>query len=161
MNGPNLKICTFFGHNSFGVGVHEERLKEVVEKLILEEGVKSFLIGTHGKFDNLALKVCRFLRRKYKDIVITVVFTSYAPFRKNPVDNLADSEVYYHDVETMIYDIGDVYFKEIVTQSNRRMVEDSDVVVCFVDMNKEKSGAKLAVKYAMKMHKEIINIYEK
>ena len=42
---------------------------------------KCFTMGTHGDFDKEALSVCRDLRRKYKDIKIEVVITSFAQIK--------------------------------------------------------------------------------
>ena len=39
------------------------------------------------------------------------------------------------------------------------MVNDSDLVICYVNMEEYRSGSKTTVKYAQKQGKEIINIY--
>lgn len=40
------------------------------------------------------------------------------------------------------------------------MIDSSDLIICYVDMNISKSGAKNAIFYAMKNNKEIINLFE-
>lgn len=68
---------------------------------------------------------------------------------------------YYREqgCKIMIYDIEDEYFKRQIIVSNRKMIEDSDLVISYVDMSKNRRGAKIAVKYALKQGKEIINLY--
>ena len=66
----------------------------------------------------------------------------------------------YEDVETMIYDIEQEHFKKRIIVSNRCMVNDCDMVICYVDMKKYGSGAKQAVEYAMKRGKDIINLFQ-
>ncbi len=41
------------------------------------------------------------------------------------------------------------------------MYDESELVVCYVDMNKGISGAKNAVKYAKKRGKQVINLFVK
>lgn len=46
--------------------------------------------------------------------------------------------------------------KGAITKRNRWIVEESDLVVCYVE--REEGGAYTAMKYAKKLGKEIINI---
>ena len=39
------------------------------------------------------------------------------------------------------------------------MIDDSDLIICYVDMMKSESGAKKTVKYAIKRGKLIINLF--
>lgn len=152
----NFYTCAFFGHGSiFNQTLLREKLKRAIENMIIN-GAVSFLIGTHGDFDKLALSVCRELRNKYKDIQITIVLTSINSLNKKYGYSKAD---YYDDVQTIFYPIEEVYFKQRITISNRYMVDSCDYVICYVDMNKTHSGAKAAVKYAQKKNKEIINLF--
>ncbi len=41
------------------------------------------------------------------------------------------------------------------------MVDESDLIICYVDMNNYKSGAKTTILYAIKQNKKIINLFEK
>jgi len=151
-----INIC-FFGHrNLWGKDVRE-RLKTEVESHLDDE--VHCLIGTHGEFDSLALSVCRDLRKTYSNIKITVVFTSLNVLKKDKEleYSIADN---YDDVQTMIYDIEEEYFKNQIVVSNRKMVDDSDIVICYVDMKEYRSGAKRAVNYAKKQGKTIINLFD-
>ncbi len=59
----------------------------------------------------------------------------------------------------MTYPIENEYYKNQISLSNRYMVDDSDVIICYVDFNRYLSGAKKAVKYAEKQGKEIIQLF--
>lgn len=149
----------FFGHRKiFNKTKVRQRLLDCVEQHILN-GAKKFKVGNHGEFDKLALSVCCELRNKYKDIKITVVFTSLSFLTKQDDYAVAD---YYKDlkVETMVYPIEDEYFKNQIVINNRLMVDDSKIVICYVDFNQHTSGAKRAVNYAKKQGKQIINLYK-
>ena len=162
-----MNVC-FFGHRRLWGKDIRERLKNKVEKFI-QLGAKFFKIGTHGDFDNLALSVCRELRNTYKDIEIEVVLTSYHKIENKlleihksengEIELLHQNYNIYDDVKTIMYDIEDEHFKKQITMSNRQMIDDCDVVICYVNMEEYRSGAKQAVKYAQKQGKEICNLF--
>ena len=150
------KVC-FFGHrNLWGRNIKDRLLKQV--ESICDDEVHC-LIGTHGEFDGLALSVCRELKRKYSNLKVTVIFTSLNILKKDKDSEYSIAD-YYDDVETMIYDIEEEYFKNQIVVSNRKMVDDSDIVICYVDMKEYRSGAKKAVNYAKKQGKQIINLFD-
>lgn len=143
------KTIAFFGHRVLRNTDIRERVKRAVESNICDN--VCCLIGTHGDFDRLALAVCRELRKIHSHIKIRVVFTTVKALQK-------DADM-YGDVETMIYDIEEDHFKNQITASNKKMIDDSDLIVCYVDVNKYRSGAKRAVEYALKQGKEVINLF--
>ena len=150
------RTISFFGHRSLWEKDLRKRLKAVVESKVCDE--LHCLIGTHGDFDELALSVCRELRRTYPHIKISVVFTSLSIFQnvKGETYSMADD---YEDVETTTYEIEEEYLKKRIIVSNKKMIDESDLVICYVNMNKCNSGARIAVNYAMKQGKEVINIF--
>ena len=118
-------------------------------------------MGTHGDFDKEALNVCRELRKKYKDIKIEVVITSFTQI-KPFYDNIFGKEIYkpYDDVETVMYEIEEIYFKNKITKSNKQMIDSCDTLICYVDENYYRSsGALTAYKYAKKKGLQIVNLF--
>ena len=97
-----MKNICFFGHRNLWGKDIRDRLKKELESHLNED--VHCKIGTHGDFDSLALSVCRELRRTYKNLKITVIFTSLNILKKDKEleYSVADN---YSDVETMIYDI--------------------------------------------------------
>ena len=77
----SIKIC-FIGHRDIPSNLIRLKLKDVIENEI-KKGCKFFTMGTHGKFDSLALCICKELREKYKDIEIEVVITSLNQIKKS------------------------------------------------------------------------------
>lgn len=144
----------FIGHRRvLAKNVYEE-LVETIEAQI-QNGCKSFTMGTHGEFDRLALSACRNLRRLYKDIEIEVVLTSLHTIEKQDELDIPP----YSDVKTVMYEIEDTHFKRQISLSNRMMIDTCDTLICYVDKNAYKSGAKKAMLYAEKRELKIINLY--
>lgn len=132
----------------------KERLQNAIEQCI-NDGCSHFLMGTHGEFDKMALDACRFARKQHPNINIEVVLTSYHIIEKK--DSL--DYVPYQDVETVIFDIEDLHFKQQITASNRQMIDECDTLICYVDKKQNSSGAKTAMNYAQRKGLEIINLF--
>ena len=62
---------------------------------------------------------------------------------------------YYDEIE-VCYKAEETHFKSAIRVRNHEMVDRADLIICYV--NKKSGGAYEAVKYAEKMHKEIINL---
>ena len=154
-----MLTISFFGHRKIIEKYVRERLQDALLKIVKNNCDISFLIGSHEDFDALILSIARELRKEYKNIQITVVFTTLTILKKDSETGYAIANS-FDDVHTMIYDIEEEYFKRQITVSNQRMVDESDIVICYVDMNERQSGAKMAVEYAMKKNKEIINLFK-
>ena len=152
------KTIALFGHRRLWGKDIRERLTNVIKTEIEKYDEVNFLIGNHGDFDSLTLSVCRELRKSYPQIKITVVFTSLHIMVKHK-DELFTTLDLYKDVQTMMYEIEEEHYKNQIVVSNRRMVDDSDLIICYVDMNEYRSGAKRAIKYAIKQNKPVINIF--
>lgn len=61
--------CCFFGHRKIAViDDLDNRLKEIVENLIVEKKVDTFLLGSKSQFDKLSLEVVTELKKKYPHI---------------------------------------------------------------------------------------------
>lgn len=151
------KACSLFGHRRlFNERELREQLKFYIEENI-KNGYKIFTVGTHGDFDKLALSVLRELRNIYKDIVIEVVFTSLIFLTVDKYGfSLANN---YKDVQTITYIFEEVYFKKRITYSNQKMIDNSDLIICYVDMKSYRSGAKQTIKYAIKHNKKVLNLF--
>lgn len=111
-----IRKIAFIGHRNLWGSC--ERIKEKLYKLVEQEiqnGCKIFTMGTHGKFDKLALSVCRELRKTYKDIEIKVAITSLKTIE--PIidyDLIFGNKKYflYDDVTTIMYNIEEVHYKK-------------------------------------------------
>lgn len=153
----------FIGHRQIFDTTLRERLHNAIEEEI-KNGCKSFTMGTHGDFDSEALYLCRELRKTYKDIKIEVAITSFAQIK--PIidhDDVFGDEIYkpYGDVETTMFEIEETHYKRKITESNERMIDNCDTLICYVNTDyKYASGAKTAYKYAKKKGLRIVNLYK-
>lgn len=149
-----MKTC-FIGHRNVFVNNIRERIEEAI-LVEMANGCRTFTMGTHGDFDSLALAACRHLRRTHKEIDIEVVITSLKTFAKS-TNEYKDNP--YHDVKTVMYVIKEAHFKQQITLSNRKMIDECDTLICYVDENESRSGAKTAMRYAKKHGLKIVNLY--
>ncbi|MCH5164443.1 MAG: hypothetical protein J1F36_05445 [Clostridiales bacterium] len=140
----------FIGHREIYAKDVDKRLTAAIESEI-ENGCKSFIMGTHGQFDRIALSVCTSLRRIHKELKIKAVITSL-PAIKN-------TNFPYCDVHTIMYDIEEAHYKRRITLSNRRMIDECDTLICYVNTSKYRSGAKAVLNYAKRQGLKIINLY--
>lgn len=178
------KTCSFFGHReiNFSNGL-KQRLKDIIENLIIHHNVFRFLFGSHSKFNDLCLLVVTDLKEKYpniKRVAYTVKSEScileaerqkweeiYFRFQKQKVNLLAVEEEFEHKTK---YTAGKAGYVE----RNQAMIDDSDFCIFYYDENYQpkprksskqgfnyyvpKSGTKLAYDYAKRKKKQIINV---
>lgn len=144
----------FIGHRKiFTINIREKLAKAIKNEI--NNGCKSFIMGTHGEFDCLALSVCRGLRNIYKDLTIEVAITSLNAINKKSMFDLLP----YGDVNTVMFDIEEVHYKQQITLSNKQMIDNCNTLICYVDTTIKRSGAKNALLYAEKRGLRIINLY--
>ena len=64
-----MKACSFFGHRDTPQTEElKQKVSETVERLIVEEGVDTFLFGSRSNFDELCHMVVTELKEKYPHI---------------------------------------------------------------------------------------------
>ena len=145
----------FIGHRQIFAKTLPQRLSYAI-KTEIANGCFSFTMGTHGEFDKLALQTCRKLRNEYPELQIEVVLTSLHTIQKGDRMNSAP----YSDVSTIMYDIEEAHYKQQITLSNKKMIDACDTLICYVDENAYRSGAKTAMRYAKRKGLKIINLYD-
>ena len=141
-------VCCFFGHSDAPQNIYPQ-IEAAVEKLIQNGMASEFLVGNQGRFDQMALAVLRSMKEEYPQITYRVVL-SYMPR-----DGRAGSG--YADGETLLPEgIECVHPRYAISWRNRWLVEQSDLVICYVTHSW--GGAAQFVKLAERKGKEIINI---
>ena len=61
-----MKTCSFFGHRDTEQSEElKQKVKDIVERLIVEESVDTFLFGSRSNFDELCHIVVTELKEKY------------------------------------------------------------------------------------------------
>lgn len=132
----------------------KKKIKEVVERLIVENLVDTFLFGSKSRFDYLCLEIVTELKEKYPHIKRIYIRAEY------PYIN----EEYR---EWLLRDYDDTYFPEHMigagraayVERNYEMINKSKFCVVYYNEQesptKRKSGTKIALDYAKKKNKEI------
>lgn len=150
----NIYTVSFFGHRElYNIRQINEQLTPILKELIRTKSYVAFLIGRNGGFDEYVASVIKFVQREVgkdnNDMTLVLPYT---------VANLEYYEKYYDSI--IIPDnVDGVHPKSAITKKNRWVVEQSDLVIVNVERNK--GGAYMAMKYAEKLNKKIINLANK
>ncbi len=185
-NGYNMKIltCCFFGHRNTTLTKElYEELKRIIEDLIVNENVQTFLFGSRSDFDFTCHKIVTELKNKYPFIIRkcytcrneTCILESergyweevYSHIRKEKVTLLGVEEEVEHKTK---YTSGRASYVE----RNKAMINNSDYCIFYydesykpemrkysktrIDYYQPKSGTKLAYNYAKQKRKIILNL---
>ena len=172
-----MKACSLFGHRDTEQTEElKQKVKETVERLIVEEEVDTFLFGSRSKFDDLCLFVVTQLKGKYPNIKRVYVWSQYPCIDKLYTDYLLE---YYDD--TIIPNRVEKAGKASYLERNQEMINASDFCVFYYNPSylppkrkyskrdiseyQPKSGTRLAWGYAaQKKHGgkdiTIINFYQ-
>lgn len=166
-----MATCCFIGHRK--IDVTEElktELRSTIETLIVDNYVDTFSFGSKSEFDSLCHHIVTELKEKYHHIR-RIYFSVYPPSiydRPRPGVPSAYEEVYHPEG---LRNAG----KATYVKRNFAMIDKSDICIVYYNENyeaptrrknihlpeqKRNSGTKVALDYATKEHKNIINIFE-
>ena len=150
--------CCFFGHRK--IDFTDElinRLKDIIEDLIIDKKIDTFLFGSKSAFDELCLKIVTELKNKYsyiKRIYVRAEFPyideKYESYLMTKYD-----ETYYPE---RLLNAG----RAVYVERNYEMVDNSNYCVCYYDEaykpSNRNSGTKIAYDYAVKKGVKMIVI---
>ena len=164
-------ICCFFGHRKVDDTLElRKKLYDIIEKLIVDDNIEFFLFGSRSKFNSLCYDIVSMIKEKHPHIKRIYVRAEY-PY-------ISDS---YKSFLLGMYE--DTYYPESILSSakavyirrNYHMIDKSSVCVVYLNpgytpprsktkhLNPngpgEKSGTKIAYRYAEKKGKIIINVF--
>ena len=148
------KFCSFFGHWEIEV-TNElvDKLKELIERLIVAGSVNVFLFGGFGQFDELCYQIVSELKAKYSYIkrIFVVEKQKYEDkYWKSP--NKINKKKYE---EIVYYPLKFNGWSKSIYYRNCEMIDRSDYIVFYVTKT-ENSGAFKAYKYALLKKKNTI-----
>ena len=145
---------SLFGHRELdNLTWLENNLSLVIKEIIRKKTYVTLLVGRNGEFDISAATVVKRVQKEMGKA--NNEFICVLPYSEK---NMEYYEGYYDSV--MIPEcIGQTYPKAAITKRNRWMVEQADLLVCYV--KREQGGAYSALKYAKKLGKEIVNLADK
>ena len=154
----HTNTCCFFGHRTINeTDELRTKITEAVERLITEEKVDTFLFGSKSRFNDLCLELVTELKEKYPHVNRIYVRAEFPVINEEYKDYLLKS-----------YD--DTYFPEKIIGSgsvayverNYEMINQSKYCIVYYDEQNaptiRKSGTKIALDYAIKKKKCIIEL---
>ncbi len=152
------KTCCFFGHRSIKETEElKSKLIEIIEKLIIDKQVDTFLLGSRSRFNSLCLELVSKIKENYPHIKRVYVRAEYPYIDEQYKDYLLESyeETYYPK-----HIIGSG--KAAYIERNYEMINKSHFCIFYYDEKSNiathKSGTKIALDYAIKKSKQIINL---
>ena len=146
-------ICCGFGHRVLLMDI-EKPLREVLERLVKEQGVTEFFTGGMGEFDALFARTVRSMKRTDPQLRLVLVL----PYLTRQV---ATEKAWYesHYDEILIpAELDGVHPKAAITLRNRWMVDHSDFVVAA--LRRDYGGAAEATRYAKTRGKVVVRCRE-
>ncbi|MBR5130294.1 MAG: hypothetical protein IKV03_03630 [Alphaproteobacteria bacterium] len=143
------KTCSFFGHRSIIDDVSvKQQLYEVVEELIVNQDVDTFLLGEMGDFEIIAGKVLQELKKKYPHIARETILCFSEQLQG---DGKVSADWIHLDLA-----VSKCKRRGRIPKRNQMVVDQSDVIVCYI--NVPYGGAYTAYQRALKKNKQIINL---
>ena len=150
--------CCFFGHRTIRETKElKSKLIEIIERLIVDEHVDTFLFGSKSRFNNLCLELVTGIKEKYPHIKRVYVRAEHPYISEHYKNYLLESyeDTYYPE---KILHAGRASYVE----RNCEMINHSHYCVVYYNTSHaptiRKSGTKIALDYATKKRKHIINI---
>ena len=150
--------CCFFGHRTINETKElKSKLKEIIEKLIVEKQADTFLFGSKSRFNSLCLELVTEIIEKYPNIKRIYVRAEYPDINEHYKNYLLES---YEDTYYPEHIIGSG--RAAYVERNYEMIDKSKFCIVYYDEpnapTTRKSGTKIALDYAVKQGKQIINI---
>lgn len=173
------KTCCFIGHRQVFLTLDDlNKLKSIIENLILNENVLEFYFGSKSKFNDICHNLLTGLKEKYPK-VIRKFFNCKSEYcvlesEREKLEKSA-SFVLNKDIKFLGME-GEVNFNKKFKTTvnsyivrNQAMIDDSDYCIFYYNENyvpttknqsqSRVSGTKLAYEYAVKKNKQIINVF--
>lgn len=151
-----LHTCCFIGHREINETEElKSKLNEIIEKLIVDENVDTFLFGSNSRFNSLCLELVTQIKEKYPNIKRVYVRAEYPYISDDYKKYLLESyeDTYYPE---KIMGLG----RAVYIERNYEMIDKSHFCIVYYDDQNapttRKSGTRIALDYAVNKGKEII-----
>ena len=132
-------------------------LYDSIERLITDEKVDTFLLGSKSRFNDLCYELLTAIKEKHPHIKRIYVRAEYSYIDDSYKEYLLK---YYEDTYYPEKIIG--AGKAVYVERNCEMINNSRFCIFYYDEQNapttRKSGTKIALDYAVKKHKNVINV---
>lgn len=171
VNVSLIKSCSFIGHRTIEVTDNLiNKVRQIIEKLIVEDSVEIFLFGSKSQFNDLCYSIVTELKEKYPNIKRVDVRTNYEFLNgvyleltlKHFEDSIYPKEcsgaarVSYIKRNQAMIDASDYcvfYYDENYLPEKRKQSKDD------ISLSQPKSGTAIAFKYAKQKKKKVFNVF--
>ena len=148
--------CCFIGHREINVTDElKEKLRVVIERLIVYENIDTFLFGSKSQFDDLCYDVVTEIKKKHTHIKRIFVRAEYPYIDESYESYLLES---YEDTYFPKSVLG--AGKASYVKRNCEMIDNSRFCIVYYKEDYtpkgRKSGTKIALAYAVRKKKSII-----
>ncbi len=148
-------ICCFFGHRTINeTDELRKKLTEIIERLITDKNVDTFLFGSKSRFDSLCLELVTEIKERYPHIKRIYVRAEYPDINEQYTNYLLESYEYTYYPEHIIGSGRAAY-----VERNCEMINNSKYCIVYYDQPNapitRKSGTKIALDYAVKKGREV------
>lgn len=151
-------VCCFIGHRKINETEDLKiRLWDLIENLIINKNVTTFLLGSKSEFNELCVNLLIQAKEKYPHIKRVYVRAEYPDINEQYEKYLLQScdETYF--LKKLTNARSTVY-----VQRNYEMIDKSNFCIFYYNEQlspvKRKSGTKIALDYATKKKKRIFNL---
>ena len=164
-----MKACSFFGHRDTEQTEElKQKVREIVERLIVEEGVDTFLFGSRSKFDELCHMVVTEVKEKYPHIQRIAYLCKHesgclvgeGARLKQQIKQTTGRDVYvpeYEDIKKS--DRVNSAGRASYVERNYWMIDDSCFVIIYCEsakIAKKPSGTLFAYNYSKQKGKKLV-----
>ena len=186
MNGVKSKVCSFIGHRKIQFTTElRQKIRDVIENLILNHDVSKFLFGSRSEFNFLCHEVVGELKSNYpfiKRVFYGCGNESCVLESERCAWGHMSSFIAQNKTLSMWFDYEVGYGTKYVSgrasyiERNKAMINDSDYCVFFYDEKyipqkrkisnrvvgfyQPQSGTRIAYIYAIHKEKKIINLFK-
>ena len=142
-----------FGHRDFCAHrILDEKLPPLLKNLIRTSGFLEIYIGRNGEFDLYAAAIVKHMQREVGKINNEMICV--LPYPEKDMEYYAE----YYDRVMIPEGGGKMHPKSAITHRNRWIVEQADLLACYVD--RRTGGAYTALRYAERLGEKIVNFAE-
>lgn len=134
--------CFMFGHADCPDAIMP-RIEAAVEKHYLEYGVRSFYVGNRGRFDAVAARAVKRVKKRHPDIRLYLLLAYHPAERRVDMADGFDSSYY-----PPLVGVPRPY---AITRANRYMADTAATLICYVRHN---GNARNLLEYAQRRRKK-------
>lgn len=146
---------SFFGHRQIdSFRLVEDKLDELIHRLLREKEYVEFLVGRDGDFDQIVSSAVKRAKRNYRDDNSALVWV--LPYPTAALSLNMDNFRKYYDEINVYSPAENAHPKAAIQARNRDMIDRADLVVFYV--KHESGGAWETMEYANRKEIKSINL---